>query len=360
MLLVGCGGGSHAHDRRDGAIAVTADLSRCGGPWPAQGGPVTFAVTNRFREAMDVYLVAPASRKVYAEWEGLGPGATQRAGAVLGDGSYRLECFPADEPGVAGPTVTIDGAGAVADPTPGVVPVTDADLIGPSKAYQAWVSGRLPVLRGQVGALARAVGAGPTARAKAAWLEAHLTYETLGAAYDAFGAEGEAVEGGFHEVEALLWSGAAARRLTPAVARLGGDLARLDRQFATTAIEPNVIALRAHEIVENAIEFELNGTTDAGSHTNLATVAANLAGSAKALGFVEPLLESRYPRLPETRRALASSQRLLAGYDHAGKWTPLDSLSRREREDLNASLEHLVELLAPVAAICDVRLEPLR
>jgi iron uptake system component EfeO len=160
---------------------------------------------------------------------------------------------------------------------------------------------------------------------------------------------------GFHKIEALLWSGAPAPALQAAVAGLRQAVDKLITQLATVDVDPNIIALRAHEIVENAIQFELNGTTDAGSHSNLATVGANLVGATQTLDLLTPLLVNRYPKLSSAKAALTAAQRLVAGFDQAGTWTPLDKLTRVQRENLDAQLENLVELLAPIAAICDER-----
>jgi iron uptake system component EfeO len=217
------------------------------------------------------------------------------------------------------------------------------------------------------------VAAGPTAAAKAAWLKAHLTYETLGAAYGAFGPLDGKINGappgneswradreltGFHLLEGLLWSGAPSGRLVAAAAGLQRDVEALKAQFVTAEIPPAELPLRAHEIVENAIQFELTASDDEGSHTNLATVGANLAGAAKALTFVAPLLHSRDPQLPRAEKALASSQKLVASVLRAHPATPLRALPARTREGVDASLENLVELLAPVAAIGDIRTTP--
>lgn len=52
------------------------------------------------------------------------------------------------------------------------------------------------------------------------------------------------------------------------------------KAFPTQDFDPGDLPLRAHEILENALQFELTGDTDEGSGTNLATVDSNLAGDA--------------------------------------------------------------------------------
>lgn len=373
-LLAGCGGGSSSSPTATAVSHVDISVTKCGAGWKAQpDGRVDLTVTNRYSEVADVYLADHRTGEVYDELEGLAPGATAKIGATLVAGSYQLQCYTEENPTWRGPVVHVTPGAVTGAHTPGVMPVTFADLVPHTIAYQHWITSRLPVLLDQVKALRAAVAAGPTAGAKAAWLKAHLTYETLGAAYDAFGPLDAKINGsppgneswraddqltGFHLLEGLLWSGAPSAELVPAAAQLQHDVEALKEQFVTAEIAPAELPLRAHEIVENAIQFELTASDDEGSHTNLATVGANLEGATKALSYVDPVLKSRYPQLPQTERALSASRKLVASVVRAHPETPLGSLPVRTREQVDASLENLVELLAPVAAIGDIRYTP--
>jgi iron uptake system component EfeO len=353
---------------------VKLTASECGGRWNAgHSGQADIAVDNSYSETAEVYLANARTGAVYDEIEGLAPGAQNTLTGTLGTGAYQLQCYTEENNPRLGPVVHIVNADPHSQLTPGLIPVTFAELVPTAKAYQAWVSSRLPVLLSQVDTLAKKVESGSTPAAKSAWLTAHLSYEKLGAAYDAFGPLDDAINGspsgsqtwrqdkrltGFHLIEGLLWSGAPAAKLVPAVVQLRQNVQLLIKQFATAEIAPSIIALRAHEIVENAIQFELTGHTDAGSHTNLATISANLWGAQKTLSFVAGLLRPRYPQLGQTERALAASERLIASYHHGAHWTPLQSLGTLGRERVNASLEGLVEMLAPVAAITEIRNVP--
>jgi len=371
-LLAGCGSStSHA---TTSAGRVVVNVSKCGGGWKAQpDGRVDLVVANHYTEVADVYLADSKTGAVYDELEGLAPKASAKVEATLGAGSYRLQCYTDENNAWLGPVVQVKPGATPGPRTPGVVPVTFAELVPRTIAYQHWIASRLPVLLDRVKALRAAVAAGPTSAAEEAWLKAHLTYETLGAAYGAFGPLDAKINGappgneswradkeltGFHLIEGLLWSGAPSGKLVPAAAQLQHDVEALKKQFVTAEIPPAELPLRAHEIVENAIQFELTASDDEGSHTNLATVGANLEGAAKALSFVAPLLHSRYPRLPATERALGASQKLVASVVRAHPATPLPALDARTREGVDASLENLVELLAPVAAIGDIRNTP--
>jgi iron uptake system component EfeO len=361
-------------------FSVAADPDHCGQGWGSgtaahvDGGDQAFTVTNGTIAGMELYLQAVDTHKVYLDLESLGAGAHATARVTLGSGRYRFVCLPADADPVAGPVVTVGASPPSLALTPGVVPVTRNDLIPVAKTYGAWVSSRIPVLRKQVQSLGDDLAEGDLAAARTAWLTAHLTYETLGAAYSAFGDLDTAINGspapgrtalndprlaGFHRVEALLYSGAPAASILPAVSALTKAVAALGAAFADAEVDPGAIGLRAHEIVENAIQFELRGSTDAGSGTNLATIGANLGGASAALGPLEGILATRYPKLDATEASLARSQALVQSMRRPdGTWPRVETLPRGPRERLDAALSETAELLAPVAAICDIRREP--
>jgi iron uptake system component EfeO len=362
-------------ERASGTIAVASGTETCGAGWTEpHAGLSRFAVHNTTIAGEEVYLEGAKNQLVYAELEGLGAGATHELSAVLANGSYRFVCLPADLPAAYGPVVTITKQHSVANPTPGVKIVTAADLIVPDKQYHAWVAGQLPILAADVLTLERSVAAGDIVAAKAAWLSAHLEYESLGAAYGAFGDLDAAINGvprsgltaltdpnltGFHRIEAQLWSGAAPQAIAPTAEALMTDVARLQSAFATAQIPPLDIGLRSHEILENAIQFELTGATDAGSETNIATIGANLVGTREALAPLEPLLATRYPALASTKSWLDRAAAIVQSYHRPdGSWTPLPQLTRPQRQALNAALDESVQLLAPVATITDPRLAP--
>lgn len=363
---------ARAGDEHPDAYSVTAGISGCGAGWShATAGVQAFEVKNTSIAGMEVYLQSARSDEVYLDLESLGAGSTTRAHATIPAGRYRFVCLPADADSIAGPVVTVSGATRIAHATPGIAPVTQNDLIPAAKQYGAWIESRLPVLQAEVDALSGDVASGDLGRARADWLAAHVEYESLGAAYGAFGDADTAINGmpasghaalddpdltGFHKVEALLWSGAPAVGIAPLTARLVSDVTALRTNFPSARIDPLDIGLRAHEILENALQFELTGAADAGSHTTLATVDANLTGTAQALEPLRSILASRYPKLGETDASIASTKQLVDSYrDANGSWMPLQSLTTAQREQLDAHVDGTLELLAPIAAICDVR-----
>jgi len=350
-----------------GAYSVSAGLDDCGAGWgdggTVPGGDEDLTVTNPTVAGMEVYLQEAVGGKVYLDLENLGAGVHAKAHVALGSGRYRFVCLPADADPVRGPTVTVGRAPASAQLTPGMVPVTRGDLIPVALAYGRWVGTRLPVLQQQVAALSADAEEGDLAAAKRDWLVAHTTYETLGAAYDAFGDVGDRIDGlprdgltGFHLVESQLWGGAAPATVAASTAQLAAEVGSLAGTFADAEIDPGAIALRAHEIVEVAVQDVLTGAADAGSGTELATIDANLEGAAQALAPLHDILAPRYADLDRTTQALQRTRTLVESFRAAdGTWTPLAGLDRAQRERLDAALDQDAELLAPVAAICDPR-----
>ncbi len=370
--LTACGGADEKGPTASSVVRVSAGVDDCGDGWTsARGGRQTFELHNTTVAGEEVHLENASSGAIYLDVESLGAAARQSATVNLGNGTYRFVCLPADGEPAVGPKVTISGAAHVAGVTPGLKPVTRNELLPALKSYEAWVRGRLPVLQAQVERLSSDIAVGDLGTARMDWLTAHLTYETLGAAYGAFGDLDTAINGlpapgqaaardrhleGFHRIESMLYGGASAGDMAPHANRLVRSVADLRAAFTNGRVDPVDIGLRAHEILENALELELTGRTDAGSHTALATVDANLTGTREALAPLRPILTSRYPDLAATEHAIDATQRLVRTFRHSGgTWTPLRSLTRSQRTRVNARIDATLELLAPVAAICDPR-----
>jgi iron uptake system component EfeO len=326
----------------------------------------TFDLHNSSDSAAEVYLEDPGSQVVYGEVEGIGPGTTRQLTVRLGKGTYAFKCVPDDADAVTGPSVRIAGG----QRGPGAAPVSEHDLIPPALAYQKWVGGGLDDVVRLTAKLKDAIDREDLAAARSAWLPAHLQYERLGAAYDAFGDADAAINGtdaglqggvhdkdfaGFHRIEHGLWHGEPAGGLRAPAAALLKAVTGLRDSWSQTRMDPAQLGLRAHEILENTVQFELTGRTDYGSGSDLATARADLDGTREVLSRLNPLLATRYAGLPELQEKLDQAQHTLDGFHHGDSWTPLDRLTRTEREHVNAVLGDLVERLASVATLCDPR-----
>ena len=357
----------------DGASAQDPEIevsrSACGTGWTdPKPGPQTIRVHNTGSVTTEVDLVDPATGVIYGEIEGLGPATTRPLQVNLGNGSYAFRCLPEDASAIVGPAAQVSGG---TERSPGVAPVTHNDLLGPLKTYQQHVTTGLGQLVTDTGSLKNAVHGGDRAASRAAWLTAHLTYERLGAAYDAFGDSDGALNGttdglpggtadegftGFHRLEYGLWHDEDLGALAAVADQLDADAHQLQQAFGDSQVDGNDLGLRAHEIMENTLQFELTGRTDYGSGTNLATARANVDGTRAVLDVLRPLLAPRYPALSQVDDWLNRTQSTLDAARHAdGTWTPVAQLTQPQRQKVNADVSELTELLAPIAAIAEPR-----
>ncbi|MCQ4083734.1 EfeM/EfeO family lipoprotein [Streptomyces sp. RB6PN25] len=371
LVPSGARNGAAAQGPSDGLphTAVQISASMCGDGWlRPHGGLQVFDVRNFSDSPAEVDLTDAATGKVFGEIEGLAPGTTRPLQVTLGNGSYAFKCIPDDADAVTGTTVTISGSQAVSGPA--ALPVTLQDLIPPAISYQKWIGDRMADLAAKVGALKSAIDSGDLAAARSAWLPAHLVYERMGAAYGTFGDADKAINGttaglaggtgdphftGFHRIEYGLWHGQSASQLRGPAAQLADDISQLRASWAQARMDPGDLGLRAHEILENTLQFELTGRTDYGSGSNLATARANLDGTRTVLAYLRPLLTSRDPALPQLEAQLDRLQHTLDSFDTPSGWTPFDKLTLDQRERVDADLSESVEQLAQVAAVFDVR-----
>ncbi|WP_372511301.1 EfeM/EfeO family lipoprotein [Streptomyces cylindrosporus] len=371
LVARGSGGSAHRTVAADGLRHTTVGVTSadCGRGWTRpEPGRQVFDLRNTSGAPAEVYLTDPRTGAVYGEVEGLAPGTVRPLRVTLGDGTYAFKCLPDDADAVTGPTVRITGAKVKSGPA--AVPVTQQDLIPPTLAYQKWIQGRTVELVRRTDVLRAAVDRGDLAAARRAWLPAHLVYERMGAAYGTFGDADSAINGttaglsggvhdpgfaGFHQVEYGLWHGGSASGLRGPADRLDKAVRALRDSWPGERMDPADVGLRAHEILENTVQFELTGRTDYGSGTNLATARANLEGTRVLLGYLRPLLKTRDTGLTGLDSWLDRAQHTLDSFHHGDTWTPLARLTRTRRERVDADLGELVERLADVAALTDVR-----
>ncbi|MGR6974685.1 iron uptake transporter permease EfeU [Streptomyces cynarae] len=351
-----------------GTQTVAVSETECGKGFTApQPGRQTFQMRNTGDKTSEVYLVDPATNAVYGEIEGLAPGTTRDLVATVAGGSYAWRCVPTGGKAVTSKAVRVSGAsGATA-----VVPVSEKDLAAPLTAYRTYVEQGLATLVTQTRKLSDDITAGHLDTARADWLTAHRTYASLGAAYGTFEDFDQKINGrpdglpggvndkdftGFHRLEYGLWHGQSADRLKAPAQRLADDAAGLRKAFPTQTFDPGDLPLRAHEILENTLQFELTGHADQGSGTELATADANLAGTRELLTVLKPLLTTRAPKLlPTVDADIARVQKLLDAAHHGDSWTPVDRLDETSRDRLDGATGQLLEDLAPIPDLLEIR-----
>jgi iron uptake system EfeUOB component EfeO/EfeM len=334
----------------------------CGGTWALSApGWHTFTLYNANSVGGEIDLINPATNGVYAEDASFGVGTTFAMSLDVGSGRYAFRCLFDDSSPLTGPAETVPGHAAGQS---AIVPVTFNDLIEPDKEYHAFVQSGLTTLAGETVTLNDDVRRGDLTAARRDWLTAHLRYETLGAAYDAFGDFDDEIDGradalgvtnpswtGFYRIEYGLWHGQSAAQLRPYTAKLATNVTALLRQWPSDEIPLLDVGLRTHEILENALEFQLSGHDDYGSHTVINTTLANITGTRELLSLLRPLLVSRYSGLSSIYTDLDQLQSLVTPL----RGQAISALPATTRQSLDAACGQALEDIAPIATIAEPR-----
>lgn len=363
-LLVAFGDGKPA-----AAQTVAVSETDCGKGFTApRPGRQTFQMHNTGSKASEVYLIDPASNAVYGEIEGLAPGTTRDLVATVGGGSYAWRCVPTGGRPVTSAAVRVGGGGSAK----AVLPLAESELRAPLAAYRSYVDAGLAALQTQTAKLQADLTRGDLAAARTDWLTAHRGYASLGAAYGTFAGFDARIDGrrdglpggvadkdftGFLRIEYGLWHGQSAAALLPYADRLAADVTGLRKAFPTQDFDPADLPLRCHEILENTLQFELTGDTDEGSGSNLATADANLAGTRELLAVLRPLLTPRAApgQLAAIDAGVTRLQGLLDAARHGGTWTPVEDLAPAARAKIDGATGQLLEDLAPIPDLLEVR-----
>jgi len=360
--LTGCSSGA---SQPSNVIQVTEN--DCGGAWSVPGpGWHTIEISNQGTEGAEIDLVNPANGAVYAEIDGSGPATVNPITIDFGSGKYALLCLFDDASPQQGSTVTVAGHAAG---TPAVLPITANELIPLAQKYQRETEAALKVLAPETAALDAAVRGGNVTLARRDWLTAHLQYETLGDAYDAFGNFDTEIDGradavgvnspqwtGFYRLEYGLWHGQSLASLVPVAGTLNSDVEQLVGWWQTQQVPLGDLGRRAHEVIENALEFQLTGHDDYGSGSTLASTVAAITASRVLLSLLNPLLAPRYPGLPQVYAGLNQLQSLLEKEKLPnGWWVPVSALPQAARQAIDAACGQVLQELAPIASITEPR-----
>jgi high-affinity iron transporter len=257
---------------------------------------------------------------------------------------------------------------------PDVVPrVTPVDYKRPIAAYRRYVRARLGTLGRQVAALRAAIARDDLGAARAAWMRADATYESIGAAYGAFGDLDAVVNGrpaglpdgvrsadftGLHRVELALWERRSTRDALRPAAQLARAVARMRAQVAKLEIDPLEYSLRAHEILEDGIHLQLSGQASPWSGAALVALRAQVRGTAVVLDTLQPLIARRdsTDALPRARRALRRLSTAIGRLERDdGSLPRWDRLGQRDRERVDGLAAGAAEHLAYVPELIDPR-----
>ncbi|WP_323138796.1 iron uptake transporter permease EfeU [Streptomyces mirabilis] len=365
-ITIAAGGGKPA----SGTPVVEVSAADCGKGFTApKPGRQTFQVRNTGSRTSEIYLIDPVSNAVYGEVEGIAPGTTRALIATVGTGSYAWRCVPNGGKAVTSAAVRVSARGGSVQ---AVLPVSEKDLAAPLAAYRTYVDQGLADLQTKTRTLQSDLDADKLDQARKDWLPAHTQYASLGAAYGTFADFDAKINGrtaglaggvddpaftGFHRIEYGLWHGQSAATLAPYAKQLAADVDALRKDFPKQDFDPADLPLRSHEILENTLHRELSDNADYGSGTELATTEANLDGTRELLTLLRPLIDKRNAKvIPAVDTWMRRTEQLvLAQRAEDGTWTPLDKLSNTDRQRLDGSVGQLLEELAPIPDLLEIR-----
>ena len=363
-LLAGCAGTSTAP--KSGAApgsVLTVSAKACGTGWrhPASGLQ-TLQIHNAWTGALEVSLIGASTGAVYARVEDLGPGTTQPMQVDIGSGTYAFDCSGVNYADLVGHTILIPGhaRGGV-----GIPLVSYNEMITVTSESHTYIASGLAAVAREVAVLGAEIKTGDLAGARDRVADRPPDVGATGSAYGMFDAYDDMIDGlpfglsggvhdpgftGFYRLEYGLWHGQSAAGLNRPAAQLEIDVRSLIPAYQGMLLPPaqtlGDLALRTHEVLENAMRFQISGQADFGSGTTLATTAAAIDATRAQLKILYPLLVSRYPDLPALESWLNRLQNLIDAEKTSRGWTPASELTTTRRQMIDAAAGQTLELLS--------------
>jgi high-affinity iron transporter len=356
---------------------ISITTGKCVASWtPPPVGRDTFVIENQSTRSGTIFLFDPYTGRTLGSRSGLQPGATATMQVRVKPGHYTWGCHMQGLAHYQSVDVTVQPAPVMTAAGPTTeISVSPAQLAGPLSAYRTYVTQQLGLLATEVTELQSAIAGGQLSSAETAWLTAHLTWQRLGAAYDAFGTLGTEINGlatgqnvgdipgtpggtdfeGFHKIELDLWGHQDLATAGTDAGQLATNLTLLTAKFPLDDIPPAELPLRTHEILEDSQRDELSGDDDYGSGTDMASVQADVEGERVLLQILAPLLKERAPDL--VSRVTAQLDRLdaaLAATQQGGQWVAVARVPLAQREQVDGALGAALEILAVIPDVMPV------
>jgi iron uptake system component EfeO len=378
-LLAGCASGpalsTTAGQAGSASNVITVSNTACGSGWRTpHPGLQTLQIRNVSSGAVEVSLINSGTSATYARVEGIGPKTTRAMPVDLGSGNFAFQCDGNNYSQRIGQTYKIAGHARDGVAT---LPVSPTQMFPVTSQAREYVSQGLTTVVHQVTALDAAIRAGDVARAKTLWLPAHLSWTRLGSAYGMFADYDDEINGipnglpggvhdpgftGFYRLEYGLWHGQSAARLTPLANELVKDATGLRTGWPGLAMTPALtvsdLALRTHEILENATRFQLSGQDNFGGGTTMATMAAAIDATTAQLKILHPLLVGRLQDLPALYSSLDRLRSLVDAAKTSHGWTPSAKITTAQRVELDAASGQTLELLAQIPPMFETKAIP--
>jgi iron uptake system component EfeO len=362
LAAAGCGGSERKGSTGGKARVLDVSLTEKGcepGSASVPAGPVTFNVTNAGTGKVTEFEVKNADGIIIGERENVVEGIDGSFSLTLEPGEYVMFCPNGD--GQESGTLTVTGT-----PTGTRTTVSAAALRKATTGYHDYVVEQSARLVAATTRFAAALRTGDLAAAKAQFGPTRVFYERIEPVAESFGDLDPEIDArvndvadsgswtGFHRIEQILWVEGTTKGSAPFAAKLLRDVTLLDRKLQRLTFQPAQLANGAVELLNEVASSKISGEEDRYSHTDLADVDANVAGSRAAYELLRPaLIERRDGALVRTLNArFAAVERGLKPYRRD---TPLgfalyDELTATDRKALAQAIDALAEPLSTVAS----------
>jgi high-affinity iron transporter len=354
-------------------IAVSVTETTCAKEWKtATGGSHTFLVDNKSAKAGEITLT-DTTGGIVGEIEVIGPATTAPMTAVLGEGSYSFNCRMSGQPLTLSAPVHVAADAKSAPAQASVRPVTVDDLTGPNNRYQDAARAALDKLTADVARIRTDLATNNMTKAKADWLAAQTDWERVGASYNSFGDQGQAVDGlpnglpngvndekftGLHRLEYGLFHNQPSASLLPVVDALANDIATVRANLGShdLAGDPTKLPIRAHEILEDALRDHLSGIDDFGAGAAYPETAADIDITRTVLTELAPLVNSQLVTTANSQ--LDALQAALEAAHIDGVWQPPSQTPLPVRHRIDGAIGGALETLSAIPVLLEVPPNP--
>jgi iron uptake system component EfeO len=154
---------------------------------------------------------------------------------------------------------------------------------------------------------------------------------------------------GFHRIERQLWQAGNLNGMTPVANALAFHVSELQVQIPGLALDPELLAAGAVELLNEIATSKITGEEDRYSHTDLWDFNANLQGSQEAIDALRPLIAAKSPQLPAAiDAAFAATFRLLDHYRRGDGFVLYTALNQTDTRALAAQVDALGDVIAKV------------
>lgn len=367
--LSACGGGSESTTTTPPLVTAQITDQGCAQDeyTSPTNGPVTFDVTNQASTKGEFEIISSKPSIVFEGFYKAGQHKTSTV--MLRPGTYVVICGNTNTPNRA--RLVVEGTREAVDEVQQSKELTDAVA-----TYTAFVRAEAHALKRGTTRFTDAVRAGETTRARSLYATIREPWERIEPVAEAFPDADAAIDSraddhakaeadpdflGFHALEYGLWAQGSARGATvdmPRVAtRLDRDVAALVRQVDTLTISPATMVNGAAALIDEAAQTKVTGEEERYSHTDLTTLAANVAGSRKVVELIDEPLTAAAPQLrDDIRRAFMDVERVLGTYETTTGYRSYQAVSAADRNRLKTSMANLSELLAQVAGALNLEI----